>query len=216
MDLLDQISADFAATLEQPTEGKQAEPVTCTIVRPLLPEDLAKYLDEHGKLTTTQNLRDRDIKVLREKHHSVARLLAEGVPDSVVAVMAGYTPEYISILKNNPSMVQLIEHYRLPSNEAAKHIGENLRRVAGMAWERIEERIAKDELNSNELLAATKLGYDRSGHGPASSIHEVREHHIIDHAEIARRHAEARKRDQDLIVHPEDVRKALPAPEVRP
>lgn len=210
---LDQISEDFAASLGDASPLSKVPAVTCMIEGPLLPEDIQQYLGAEGQLQSAQKADTKDLAVLRAKHHSVARLLAEGVPEGVVATITGYTAGYISVLKAAPAMAELIEHYRQPGNLAAREIGENLRRVGSMALERLEERIEKDAVDDNVLLSAAKLGMDRSGHGPASTSLNVTEHHIIDHAEIQRRSKEARQRDATLIVHPQDVRKALPAPQ---
>lgn len=209
MDFLDQISDDFAAALEG--AGSAPPAVTVTVERALLPEDLRDYISESGKLETAQKADEKDVRVLRAKHHSVARLLAEGVPEGIVADMCGYTGSYISVLKQNPSMIELIEHYRGPNNTAAKAIGEKLRTVGTMALERLEDRIEKDELDDFALLQAAKLGLDRSGHGPQSSVHNVTEHRVVLPEELVRLSRDARKRDSDLIVPVHEVRQVLPA-----
>lgn len=206
--LFEEIDEAFAESLSAARQTPTH--ITCQIESVLLPEDIAGYLDEHGNLTTTQKADERDIRLLRERHHSVARYLAQDIPESVVATITGYTAKYISDLKTNPAMIELIGHYRAPGNFAARQIGETLKRVAGMSLERLEEKIEGDELSASELTAVAKLGYDRSGHGPASSTHNITEHHIIDHGEIVARHREAKRRDADIIINPEDVREALP------
>lgn len=208
--LLTQIDDAFAESLGAGSRAPVA--ITCQVEGVLLPEDIRCYLDEHGQLTTTLKADEKDIRQLRERHHSVARLLSEGLPQGLVATMTGYTEQYISVLKASPAMMELIEHYRAPGGLAVRHVGENLRRVAGMALEQLEGKIEQDQLTASELTAAAKLGYDRSGHGPQSSLHSITEHHIIDHSEIAARHLEAKRRDAEMIVHPEEVRRALPKP----
>lgn len=212
MDFFDEISDSFAESLAASNPSTRVAAVTCMIEGPLMPEDIQQYLTDHGQLTTTTKAHEKDVALLRERHHSVARLLAEGVPTCVIATTTGYTPEYIGTLAHAPAMMELIAHYKAPGNLAARQIGENLRRVAGMALESIENDLIAGTLTATEKLAAAKLGYDRSGHGPQSSVHSVTEHHLIDHAEIAARNREARQRDAPMIIHPEEVRKALPAP----
>lgn len=211
MSFLESISAEFGESL---AAGESSAPpaVTCTIDRALLPEDIHAYLDSSGKLTSTQKAAEKDVKSLRAKHHSVARLLAQSVPEGIVAEITGYTPQYVSVLKNNPSMIELIEHYRGPNNEAAKMVGEKLRNVGTMALERLEERIEQDELDDFALLQAAKLGLDRSGHGPQSQVTNVTEHRVVMPEELLRLSREARKRDQEWIVPVSKVREVLPAP----
>jgi len=211
-DFLAELTEAFAATLDAEPQPKTPALVTAQIERGLLPEDVRRYMDEHGNLTTTVKAEQKDIRLLRERHHSVARLVAEGVPQEVVAAITQYTAPYISTLLQAPAMVQLVEHYRSNGNAAAQHIGENLRVVAGMSLERLREKVEMDQLSNNELLAAAKLGYDRSGHGPSSSLHAIHEHHLVPPEEIAARHAAAKLRDKEYIIHPEQVRPALQLP----
>lgn len=210
-DILSEISNAFAATLAAEAAPRTPKLVTCQIERGLLPEDIREYLDADGNLTTTVKAAQKDIRTLRERHHSVARLAAEGVPSVIIAQICNYTESYLSVLLQAPAMVELVSFYRSSRNAAAQHIGENLRVLAGMSAERLVERVEKDELSTQELLAAAKLGYDRSGHGPQSSIHNVTEHHIIAPELIREKHLEALRRDKELIIHPESVREAIPA-----
>lgn len=201
---------DLLAMTPAAKEGPKA--VTCTIEFALLPEHLAEYADESGKLATAQKSDEKDIKTLKAKHHGVARLLAEGVPEGVVAEMTGYTAAYISTLKNTPSMVELIAFYRGPKNEAAKLVGERLRTIAEMSIERLEEKVIADALNPSELIAAAKLGYDRSGHGPTSTTTQVTEHRLVGMEELAELSRAARARDASRIIDVSAVRSVLPAP----
>lgn len=212
------ILQDIDEAFEQALSADRRTPVaiTCQVEGVLLPEDLRSYLDEHGNLRTTAKADEKDIRLLRERHHSVARQVAEGIPHSVIATITGYSESYLSTLLQAPAMIELVEHYRAPGGLATRQIGETLRRVAGMSIERLEEKVEQDACSVSELTAIAKLGYDRSGHGPASTVHNINEHHIIDHAEIQARHREAKRRDAELIVHPEDVRKALPKPKEQP
>lgn len=212
MEFLDQISDDFQRAMEQGSSAPTPA-VTVTVERALLPEDIRAYIDGSGKLETAQKADEKDVRTLRARHHGVARLLAQGVPEGIVADMCNYTPQYLSVLKQNPSMIELIEHYRGPNNEAAKLIGEKLRTVGTMALERLEDRIENDELDDFALLQAAKLGFDRSGHGPQSSVHSVTEHRVVMPEELLRLSKEARRRDASHIVSVEAVRAVLPAPQ---
>lgn len=207
-DFLSQLSADFGEMLSQPRPA--AAPVTCTIERGLLVEDLHSYMDEAGELKHAQKGEEKDLAQLKEKHHSAARLLAEGVPHGVVAETCGYTPAYLSVLKNSPAMQNLISHYKQPGNLAAKIIGENLRRVGGKALERLEARIDDDELENFELLQAAKLGFDRSGHGPQQTVKQEHQHTVLVPEELLNLSRSARQRDADFIIPPEDIREILP------
>jgi len=206
MDLMtDEIAAELGNAL-----GPKVPVVTATIETVLGPEHIAEYLSACGKLTTTTKSDEKDIHSLRARHHSVARLLATGMPEGVVADLTQFTAPYISVLKNNPSMIELINHYRSPNNGVVEIIAERLRTVGHAALERLAEEIP--EMDHHALIATAKLGVDRSGNGPMSKV--AHEHtHILDPAKIAALAESARKVSADRIVNVSAVRRALPAPE---
>lgn len=210
-DLMSAVGEALALSAEPEDKG----PVTCTIEYSLLPEHLADYADGHGKLATTQKSDEKDVQALRARHHGVARLLAEGVPEGVVAEMSGYTAPYISTLKNNPAMIQLIEFYRSPKTDAAKMIGEKLRVVADMSINQIAERLETEpsKVTLSELTAVAKLGLDRSGNGPNSTVTNVQEHRLVASEEVLELTRTARKNEAARIVDVEAVRSVLPRKE---
>jgi hypothetical protein len=208
---LDQIDTDFSDALAQSNPEGKVPAVTAVIERPLTEEDVQQYLSrEGGSGQAAFEDQQRDVHVLRARHHSLARLLAAGVPEGVAAEITGYTAGHISVLKNSPAMTQLIEHYRSPGDQQAKHMAEELRLVAGMSLGRLRKAVEQDELDPNVLLALAKLGLDRSGHGPTSTVHSLSEHRVVDVTELARLSLEARRRDDELLIPVSEIRKALP------
>lgn len=184
--------------------------VTCTIEEVLGPEHIAEYLAASGNLATAQKSDAKDVSTLRARHHAVARLLAAGLPEGIVAQMSGFDTAYLSTLKSNPSMVELINIYRAPGNNAAKLIEEKLRTVGDAALDRILEELPN--MNAQELLAAAKLGTDRSGNGPQSKV--AHEHvHVLDPSKVAALADSARRTNQPKIIDINAVRKSLPAPD---
>lgn len=208
---LDSISQGVGRLLAESDDGSKVPNVTCTIEFVLEPEHLAEYAEASGGLTTTVKSDEKDVQVLRARHHSVARLLAAGLPEGIVAELTEFSAGYISTLKNNPSMAQLIEHYRAGPTAAAEAIAERLRSVGTQALARLENEIGK--LDYNQLLGLAKLGFDRSGHGPQSELAVKREVRIFDIAELAKLALEARRRQSDRIIPLSDLRKALPMQE---
>lgn len=211
VDLISQVGEALALSAEP--EGQT--PVTCTIEYALLPEHLADYADGHGNLATTQKSDEKDVQALRARHHGVARLLAEGVPEGVVAEMSGYTPSYISTLKNNPAMIQLVEFYRSPKTDAAKLIGEKLRVMSDMSINQITEKLTAEpeKVTISELTAIAKLGLDRSGNGPNSTVTSVSEHRLVASEEVMELARSARRTEKARIVDVEAVRTVLPSKE---
>lgn len=188
--------------------------VTCTIEDVLQPEDLASYCELSGKLPA-QKSDEKDIQVIRARHHQVARLLAQGLPEGVVAELTGYEAAYISTLKQAPNMIELVAHYRAPGDNATRAIGEKLRLVGDLSLERIIAKIETDELDVNQLLAAAKLGADRSNNGPMAKI-EHKHTHGVDEKQLQRLNDSARQANRERIIPIAEVRKALPAPTPRP
>lgn len=198
--------------------------ITCTIEGIVDEDDLrllasgASLQSEHlnGDSTMPRHEEVDDpasLKRVREKHHSVARLIATGMSESLVATISNYTPQYLSVLLNNPAMEELIATYRLQNGQQAQVIGEKLRSVGLRAVEKLEGKM--DEMNASELTAVAKLGLDRSGHGPSSTQRNVNENHQIDHASLLALNRRAREDSKEFIIAVADVRQSLlPAPEV--
>ena len=211
VDLLSAVGEALAMS----AEPEEAAPVTACIEFALLPEHLADYADGHGNLASTQKSDEKDVQALRARHHGVARLLAEGVPEGIVAEMSGYTAPYISTLKNNPAMIQLIEFYRSPKTDAAKIIGEKLRVSADMSLDLIRQKMEDepDKITISELTAVAKLGFDRSGNGPNSTVTNVQEHRLVASEEVLELSRSARRAERARIVDVEAVRSVLPKKE---
>lgn len=195
-------------------EGLPTPIVTCEIEGILEADDLRELALTGGESQQpSAEVEDpSNLKRIKEKHHSVARMCSSGLSQRMVAQLCGYTESYLSILLNSPAMQELVELYRIQNGAAANLITEKLRTVGLKALERLDERIDEDSLDNNELLGAAKLGMDRAGHGPSSTSHNVTEQHIIDHAEIQRRNREAQERSAQYIVPASEVRAVLEAP----
>lgn len=182
--------------------------VTCTVEGPIQPEQIAEYLEQSGKLTTAQKSDDKDVATLRARHHSVARLLATGMPEGVVADLCNFTSTYLSTLKSNPSMIELINHYRSPQNHVAELITERLRTVGQAALDRILTELP--DMDHQALIGVAKLGTDRSGNGPTSTV--AHEHnHIIDLKKVQELAETARRSNAERIVPISDARRLLPS-----
>lgn len=213
MSLQEDILSQVGEALLSTAEPEQRLPVTCVIEHSLLPEHIADYADQHGNLATAQKSDEKDLSKLRARHHGIARMLAEGVPEGVVAEMNGITGPYLSTLKNTPSMIELINFYRQPKTDVAKLMGHKLRILADRSADEIMKRLEGDkagEVSISELAAVAKLGFDRSGNGPNSTVTQVEEHRLVASEELLELAREARRRDAARIVDAESVRHILP------
>lgn len=210
------MTAQFDLSQLAVPEGIQLKPTmtTCTIEGQLEEDDLRQLVALSGGIMPDED-DPSDLKKIREKHHHVARLVADGLTQKLVSSITGYSEGYISVLLNNPSMQELVEFYRIKNGAAIDVVVEKLKTVGLKALERLDDRIQSDELDNNELISAAKLGFDRSGHGPSSTHKIDAETHIFDHAKLAELNKEAKRRNSEYIVPQEEVREALrlPSPE---
>lgn len=196
-------------------EGLEVRPTmtTCTIEGALEEEDLRQLMAEPGHAANEDD--PSDLKKIREKHHHVARLVADGLTQRLVSQICGYSETYISILLNNPSMQELIELYRIQNGKATQLAVEKMKTVGLKALEKLDEKLDADSLSNQELIAAAKLGLDRSGHGPTSTQKIAAETHVFDHAKLAELSSRARRENASYIVPQDEVRdnlKRLPPP----
>lgn len=194
-------------------EGLQVRPsmTTCTIDGALEAEDLRQLVLEQGGVQPDED-NPSDLKKIREKHHHVARLIADGLSQRLVSQICGYTEAYLSILLRSPTMAELVELYRIQNGKATQLAVEKMKTVGLKALERLDDKLDADELSNQELISAAKLGLDRSGHGPTSTQKIAAEHHVFDHAKLHELNREARRRNADYIVPQEEVRKHLLPP----
>lgn len=146
-------------------KGRKRQAIDATVVREVTEEDLALFAGERGKQKPI------GIQRLREKHHALARSLASGLSQNEAAYMHGFTPSRVSILKNDPTFTDLVNHYVgdidltfAEVNKKAADLGEHALDVLGHRLEESEEDFSKAELLS---IATTMM--DRTGNGVKST-----------------------------------------------
>ena len=146
------------------TAGRKHVEVGVEVLRELVPGDAEMANAERGSKAP-------EIKKLRDRHHALAKALATGTEEGEAAIMCGYSLSRVSILKDDPAFKELVAFYRKGQEEQYYGIHEKLAGVAGDALDEIQERLeAKpDEFSIGQLMDLTKLGADRTGHGPSSS-----------------------------------------------
>jgi hypothetical protein len=182
--------------------------ITCTIEGFLEPSDLAQLIGAGASEPTAKAqtaAEGIDIARLRERHHSVARLIANNFAQNIVCQITGYTDAYLSTLLKNPAMQDLIGHYRAQHNNAAEVVGEKLRTTAMRAVEALSDRLdegsdSENALSNNDLIALAKLGLDRSGHGPTSTQINKNLDVVVDYAELAKLNRAAKATEDDLLL----------------
>lgn len=150
------------------TRGRAAKPITATVVRELDATDLALLQEEKGS-------RPSPLKRLSERHHALARCLAAGQAPGDAAIACGYSPSRVSILLDDPAFNELLAFYRADVNaqymDFHSILGGLARDAALELHERLEADMQEDEkkIPLTQLMEITKMGADRTGHGPQSS-----------------------------------------------
>lgn len=150
------------------TTGRAAKPApTAEAIRELRGQDLELLSEEKGS-------RPPPLKRLRDRHHSAARLLASGKSEGEVAAITGYDISRISILKNDPAFVELLEFYRADVNREYLSLHEQLAGLSMDAAVILRERMEDepDKLTVTQVLEIVRLGADRTGHGPSTKVEQ--------------------------------------------
>lgn len=166
-------------------KGRATKDVTCTLVRPVEEQDLAFLNKERG-------VKPPQVKELRYRHHTLARLLAAGKTDIECSVDTGYSQSRISILKADPAFEELVKFYVKELDAEFVDLGEMLgglsKTAAGQLLDELEED--PDAFTKREKMDLLKIGADRTGHGPqVQSTHQVNIH-----VDMAERMERARQR----------------------
>lgn len=164
--------------------GRRTRPVEAEIVRPLTDEDLATLSVERG-------IQPTEIKRLTDRHHALARLLAEGISDVEAAAITGYTPSRISILKDSPLFSELISHYRANKDKVFADLHERMLSAGLTAVAELTDRLEAEpeKIGTPTLIEAIKTLADRTGHGPQTKTTNVNLN-----VSLAARVAEGRRR----------------------
>lgn len=143
------------------TKGRGVKPLTVELVRELGQSDLALLASERH---TTPPL----IVRLRERHHALARCLAQGLKDAECSAITGYDPSRISILKRDPSFQKLVEDYRSIEAGLAADFTERAALLSLTAMGNLQDRLEDDAnpLPASMELEIAKTFADRTGHAP--------------------------------------------------
>ena len=131
------------------------------------------------------------LKRIRDSHHAVARLVAEGRMGVEISALTGYTSSSISILKNDPAFAELVEFYRAEQRDAFASLADRLALLSLDTVQELQTRLADDPdgFTVKELHEQLKIAADRTGHGPQSRSTVVNVH-----VGLAERLEEARRR----------------------
>lgn len=145
------------------TVGRAKAALVAEVEKELDELDLDSLLHERGGKAP-------EVVNLRERHHALARLIAEGKKPGEAALICRYSQSRVSILMSDPAFMELVAHYREVVNEEFVDFQRKLKDLALDAAHILQERMedAPDDLPSGLLLQVVQVGADRTGHGPSA------------------------------------------------
>lgn len=149
-----------------PAPGKRLK---VGFLRELTEADL--IVAEHTKLGSMAP----ELNRLRDTHHLLARLLAEGLRPVEVSAVTGYSQSRISILQNDPAFKELLTFYRNNVGRNYVNVHERLAMVALEATAALHERLLEQpgEIKTGELIEVAKMAHDRTGMGPTAKVQSM-------------------------------------------
>ncbi len=161
MSLLD-LNIDTAAG-----PGRRPKPVDVTYLRDVTEADLELLATRDAGSTPSP------VQRITERHHALARLLASGTPEGEAALITGYDPSRVSVLKNSPAFTNLIAIYR---DEVNREFSTSLEHMGGLSRDallelrqRVEDK--PEDFSHRELLSIITELSDRAISGEDSTKH---------------------------------------------
>lgn len=143
--------------------GRRSMPTEVTYVGEVGESDLALLAGSRGTSP-------RPIQKLRDRHHLLARCVAEGMENVEASAVTGYEPSRISILKSDPAFKELVEGYRKVKDSAFADFQDRAAAVALEALNLIHEELedSPEEVSIGQKLEIVKTLADRTGNAPVS------------------------------------------------
>lgn len=132
------------------------------------------------------------LKRIKDSHHAVARLLADGVRPIEIALITGYAPGRISHLNKDPAFRELVDFYRQNIDLARQDLHDRLAALSFDAAQELQRRLEEspDDFSLKELMSVVAMTADRTGYGPKTTQVNVNVN-LAERLEAARRRANA-------------------------
>jgi hypothetical protein len=175
------------------TIGRAAKPVSAVVRRELGPDDIRELSVERATPA-------KPLERIGQRHHALARLIAQGTPDWEAAAITGYTQSSISILKVDPTFKDLLKFYADSVDAQYVDLHSAMAGVALDAVMEIQTRLEEngDKIPIRELRELAATFADRTGHGPSSTSKVDVNVNIGAKMEEARRRIEERRKMIDV------------------
>lgn len=164
-------------------------PVMVEVVRPLNAADKALLNQQPTAVRNGTQLRR-----IRDSHHKLAKLIADGLAPAEVSMITGYSPNRIYVLSNDPTFRELVSFYRDNKVEEYKDFHTRMAAFGTDALQELHQRLdeAPEAMDSDFLMSVVKTMADRTGHAPVSKSVNVNVNaNLADRLTRARQRADA-------------------------
>lgn len=143
------------------TKGRASVPLSVSFVRELGPADLALLASERG-------IKAPVIVRIRDRHHALARVLAQGMTNTEASLVTGYDPSRISILLSDPTFKQLVDDYKKVEAGLMADFMDRATTLSLSAMDRLQDIMEDEESppSATVTLEIAKFAADRTGHAP--------------------------------------------------
>lgn len=131
-----------------------AQPLAIELVRSLTVEDVP--LLENPPPVGSES---RAIAELRSTHHSLAQVLAKGHTNEEAALITGYSPSRISILRSDPAFAELLSHYQVMREQVFVDVLDRMKVLGLSTLEELQSRLEQrpEGFTARELMEMTEL-----------------------------------------------------------
>ena len=134
---------------------KQEQAVTFDIVRALTEADLEDIVNPPAVADAPCIIRE-----IKAQHHTLASLIAMGTSGVEISLLTGYSPSYISNIKNDPAMAELIAYYATQEEQRRVDGMRRLHDLGVAGIEELQQRIDSEpeKWTKRELMELVTLG----------------------------------------------------------
>jgi len=162
-----------------------------------------RELEENDLLALAENRETKPSELVRlsERHHAVARYLAQGIEPGIVAAIVGLRPARISQLQADPLFAATLELHREKQNTQVDTFMEALRGLSSDAVSQLVQRLedAPEGFKNTELMDLMKLTADRIGYAPAERKEVDVNVNFGEQLSLARQRALAARQGSNII-----------------
>jgi len=158
-ELLARLDLDDLGLGLPPAVGRRRAPLSLAYCRDLTEADV-KAMWTAPKLPVAS----QQLVKLRNTHHMLARLLAEGRPNEECSLITGYTPNRISVLKQDPAFQELVIYYEGQVKVQFLDVHARLAALGMATVDELQQRLEDDPsaFKNRELMELAQMLLDRT------------------------------------------------------